>query len=212
MQLAARNQSRSAGGLPASRIVVKPNFVDLEAPVPGIRTGFLFVGRLAAEKGIGVLARAVRDVPSCRTTIVGSGPEDVLLREMPGVQLLGQLDGDAVRQRMASAAALILPSICYENFPRTLVEAFACGLPVIASRIGALAGLIDDGVTGLLFESGNAADLAEKMRWAEANPDSIAMMGRNARTHYETHYTAEKNYAQLMTIYESVLSEVVACR
>lgn len=109
--------------------------------------------------------------------------------------------------RMRSAAALVLPSICYENFPLTLVEAFACGLPVIASRTGAMAALIQDSVTGLLFEVANHEDLATKMQWALANPEQMLQMGRNARVHYEANFTAQRNYTQLIAIYESALTD-----
>jgi glycosyltransferase involved in cell wall biosynthesis len=89
-----------------------------------------------------------------------------------------------------------------------LVEAFGCGLPVIASRIGALAELVTDGVTGLLFEPGNAGDLAEKMRWAQEHPAEMAAMGQNARALYEAEFTPERNYKQLMAIYEEAINAV----
>jgi glycosyltransferase involved in cell wall biosynthesis len=98
-----------------------------------------------------------------------------------------------------------MPSICYEGFPRTLVEAFAAGLPVIASRLGAMAALIRDGETGMLFEPGNAAELAEKLLWAEAHPEQMDAMGCAARSEYEAHYTPEKNYAMLMEIYSEAI-------
>lgn len=195
------------GGLPASRISVKPNFVDFEAPAPSARTGFLFVGRLSAEKGVGVLARAASSVAGMNLLVAGTGPEHNLLEGMPGIQMLGILPGLEVRMRMRSAAALVLPSICYENFPLTLVEAFACGLPVIASRTGAMAALIQDSVTGLLFEVANHEDLATKMQWALANPEQMLQMGRNARVHYEANFTAQRNYTQLIAIYESALTD-----
>ncbi len=90
--------------------------------------------------------------------MAGSGPEAGLLEGVSGIHALGAVSGEAVRREMCQAMALVLPSICYENFPRTLAEAFGCGLPVIASRIGALAVLVEDGVTGLLFEPGNAQE------------------------------------------------------
>ena len=81
-----------------------------------------------------------------------------------------------------------------------------CALPVIASRLGALVELVEEGVTGLLFEPGNAADLANKMRWAQANPERMAAMGAAARARYEAHYTAERNYAQLIDIYRDAMA------
>lgn len=195
------------GGLPADRIVIKPNFVDFDAPPAGARNGFLFVGRLSTEKGIETLVNAARSVDGAVIRVAGTGPEAHLLDGVPGVQALGGLDGDAVRQQMSSSTALILPSIWYENFPRTLVEAMACGLPVIASRIGALAELVHEGVSGLLFEPGNAADLAAKLAWANDHPEEIRAMGIRAREIYEDKFTARRNYAQLMEIYEDAMQQ-----
>jgi len=194
------------GGLPADRLVVKPNFVDFDAPADGARAGFLFVGRLSAEKGVDVLVNATRAVNGAHIRVAGTGPEAALLAGLPGVHALGALGGDDVRAEMSQAMTLVLPSIWYENFPRTLVEAFGCGLPVIASRIGALAELVQEGITGLLFDPGNAQDLADKMRWAQAHPDQMAVMGRNARTLYEAEFTAERNYVQLLNIYNDAIA------
>jgi glycosyltransferase involved in cell wall biosynthesis len=198
------------GGLPAQRLVVKPNFVDFPAPEVRDRAGFLFVGRLSTEKGVDVLVKAAASLDDALVRVAGTGPEGFRLAGVAGVTSLGALPGEGIRQEMAGASALILPSIWYENFPRTLVEAFGCGLPVIASRIGALAELVEDGVTGLLFEPDNAKDLAEKMRWARQHPDEMAQMGRNARILYEAEFTAERNYQQLMAIYEDAIAAVKA--
>lgn len=194
------------GGLPADKLVIKPNFVDFAPPEPRERKGFLFVGRLSFEKGIDVLARAAQSLPEVGIRVVGSGPESSLVSNISNVSCAGALPGDAVRLEMSAAQALILPSIWYENFPRTLVEAFGCGLPVIASRIGALAELVEDGVTGLLFEPGNPLDLAKKIDWARNNPERMADMGQAARTHYEQCFTARINYEQLMTIYHDAIA------
>jgi len=195
------------GGLPAERVLVKPNFVDFAPPPAGERSGFLFVGRLSAEKGIRTLVDAASKVPDARIAVAGSGPEASLLTSVANIDGLGALPSAAVRERMVAASALVLPSIWYENFPRTLVEAFGCGLPVIASRIGALAELIDDGVTGFLFEPRDADDLASKLRWANAHPEEMARMGRAARSHYEAHFTADGNYRQLMAIYNEAIAQ-----
>jgi glycosyltransferase involved in cell wall biosynthesis len=194
------------GGLPADRIVVKPNFVDFEAAAAGARAGFLFVGRLSAEKGVQVLVRAARALGSSNVRVAGTGPEAARLAGVPGMRALGALGGDAVRAEMSRATALVLPSICYENFPRTLVEAYGSCMPVIASRHGAMAELVQDGITGLLFEPGNAQDLAQKMQWAQEHPEQMATMGLSARALYEAKFTAERNYGQLMAIYNEAIT------
>ncbi len=195
------------GGLPAERIVIKPNFVDFSPPIAVDRKDFLFVGRLSAEKGIDTLVAASRMVEAACVQVAGTGPEAELLNAVPNIRALGALTGDQVREAMGGAMALVLPSIWYENFPRTLVEAFGCGLPVIASRIGALAELVEDGVTGLLFEPGDPVSLADAMRWALEHPAEMAAMGKAARAHYEANFTAERNYQQLLAIYEGAIAE-----
>ena len=195
------------GGLPAARIAVKPNFVDLPAPEALARQGLLFVGRLAVEKGVVTLAQAAALLPNARLRVAGDGPEAAVLDGVGGVTRLGSQPGEVVRQEMNRAVALVIPSIWYENFPRTIVEAFACGLPVIASRIGALTELVYDGETGLLFEPGNPRDLADRMTWALAHPERMAEMGCKARTQYTMKFSAEINYRRLMEIYTAVLVE-----
>jgi glycosyltransferase involved in cell wall biosynthesis len=194
------------GGIEEAKIVVKPNFIESPISTNAERAGFLFVGRLSQEKGISILTQAARLLNGVSIIIAGIGPEAALLNNINGVQSLGSLLNNHVYDKMFQSTALILPSICYENFPRTLVEAFACGLPVIASRIGALAELVEDGVTGLLFEPGDAKDLASKMDWAQQNPEKMLEMGLNARKEYDEKYTAEKNYHQLMAIYEDAIN------
>ncbi len=190
-------------GLPADRIVIKPNFVEALAPSADTpRRGFLFVGRLSPEKGVATLAQAWRlHEGAAQLSIAGTGPEDALLQGLPRAEVLGALPLAQIQKRMLSATALVLPSIWYENFPRTLVEAMGAGLPVIASRIGALAALVQDGETGLLFEPGNATDLRAKLAWAEAHPMELARMGQRARAVYEAEFTPERNLTALLGIY-----------
>lgn len=198
-----------AGGLPESRITVKPNFVDFGPPTLRQREGFLFVGRLSSEKGVSLLVQsAIRAKVPVR--VAGTGPEAAVLNDRPTVRHLGTLNASEVRTEMERAIALVIPSICYENFPRTLVEAFACGLPVIASRMGAMPELIADGQTGLLFEPGDGEDLATKLRWAQSNLGRLADMGQAARAKYEADFAADRNYSQLMAVYNSALDDVAA--
>ncbi len=194
-----------AGGLPAERMAVKPNFVDLPAPPEGPRQGLLFVGRLSPEKGVAVLVQAAAELAPGALRVAGTGPEAARIAGQPAITALGTLDGPQVAAEMAQAVALVIPSLWYENFPRTLVEAYACGLPVLASRLGALAELVEDGVTGLLVAPGDAADWLAKMQWALAHPERMAVMGRAARARYERDYAPEVNHGQLMDIYREAI-------
>lgn len=194
------------GGLPAERVRVKPNFVDPD-PGPGRHEGgfALFAGRLSKEKGVETLLRAWgrlgREAPPLK--VVGAGP---LERAAPGgapprVEFLGWRGRDEVLALMREARLLVFPSECYESFGLALVEAYATGLPVVASRLGAMAELVEDGRTGLLFEAGDADDLAGRVAWAWSHGDELARMGRNARAAYEARYTAAANHARLLEIY-----------
>lgn len=195
------------GGLPAGRIAVKPNFVDVAPPSPAAaRRGALFVGRLSAEKGIDTLLGALDRVAGIEAEVVGSGPEAARVAAHARARPLGWLGAGAVLERMRAAAYLVMPSVWFECFPRTLVEAFASGLPVIASRIGALEEMVEHGRTGLLFEPGSAEDLARQLAYAQACPGTMREMGANARAEYEARFTPQRNYEQLMDIYAEALS------
>jgi glycosyltransferase involved in cell wall biosynthesis len=189
------------GGLPAARIAVKPNFVDIAAPPAGPRHGALYVGRLSEEKGIATLLGALAFDPTLELETVGDGPEAAAVAARPAVRARGWLAQAEVLDRMRAAACLVMPSVWFECFPRTLVEAYACGLPVIASRVGALAELVEHGRTGLLFEPGSAEGLARALAIARQYPQRMREMGANARALYEQRYAPQRNYEQLMRIY-----------
>ena len=196
------------GGLPAEKVVVKPNFVPdsgMTYQTPGKKV--LFVGRLSKEKGIATLAKLIDCLPDVEFEIVGDGPEANTLRGKQNVNMRGSLPLSEVKEAMAGCCCLLLPSIWYENFPRTLVEAFSLGVPVFASRIGALAELIKDNETGFLFEPGNHFDLASKLKWAIANPRCLRDVGIAARREYEKRYTPTQNYTELAAIYDAVIRE-----
>jgi len=196
------------GGLPAERISVKPNFVDVPKPLLGPRNNFLFVGRLSTEKGLAVLARAASQLPSgVLIEVAGSGPEASRLQNHPNIALLGHLQPHEVYRKMGSARALVLPSIVYENHPRTLVEAYACSLPVIASRLGGMIDLVRHNETGLLFDAGNPEDLAMQLRWASENPERMLAMGDAAHAYYRNHLTGPVNHGLLLGIYQQAIAE-----
>jgi glycosyltransferase involved in cell wall biosynthesis len=199
-----------AGGLPVGRIDVKPNFVTPDAgPRTASGSEHLFLGRLVPEKGVRTLLAALASTDprvSCR--IAGSGPLEGEVRAAAGdgIVPLGQLDRASVLHELHAARAVVVPSTWYEGFPIVLVEAFAAGVPVIASRIGSLAELVEDGRTGILVEPGDAADLGRALAWSHDHPDEMRAMGLNARQRYEACYTPEVNYGQLMAVYARAIS------
>lgn len=197
------------GGLPAERIDVKPNFVDqLRLPSWSDRCGGVYVGRLSVEKGVTTLIEAMRSLPARSVEVIGSGPLEAEVKSTAGEAWLGAKPLDEVLARLSRAAFLVLPSACYEGFPRTLVEAYACGVPVIASRHGSLKELVKEGRTGLLFEPGNAAALVECIRWAQLNPQAMLEMGKAARAEYEALYTPERNAMQLEGVYRRAMADL----
>lgn len=197
-------------GISPHLLTIKPNFVDVQQTSEQERSGFLFVGRLSEEKGIDVLLSALSKLkntagaPAIPVAVAGDGPLAAQVKQSNTlVKSLGSLKTDEVRAWMSASQALILPSVWYEGFPMVIVEAYACGLPIIASRIGALAELVEDGVTGLLFNPGDATDLAAKILWASQHPEKIKEMGHLARRRYEERYTSEKNHEELLAIYKA---------
>lgn len=200
-------------GFPEHKIAVKPNFysgkgVERHAEKGQCRTGALFVGRVSPEKGIRTLVKAWAQVATA-LRVVGDGPllDEIQHCGFDNLNCLGQLSAEQVSAEMTKASFLVMPSEWYEGFPMVLVEAFAHGLPVIASRLGGMAEIVKDGVTGLHFEPGNAEDLAAKVRWMNDHPEECRQMGYNARREFEAKYTPERNYEMLMKIYQEAIDE-----
>lgn len=202
------------GRLPAERIVVKPNFVD---PDPGVGAGdggyALFVGRLSPEKGIEMLVTAwERTAGLLPLKVVGDGPMAEFIAaacvRLPGLEWLGSQSIAETYRLLARAAYLVVPSTWYEPFGRVVVEAFACGTPVLAARIGALTDLVEHGRTGLHFNPGEPDDLASKARWAASHPDALGQMRLAARQDFEAKYTGDRNYHQLLAIYQTASARV----
>jgi glycosyltransferase involved in cell wall biosynthesis len=191
------------GGLPADRIAVKPNFLHPD-PGPGRGDGgfALFVGRLSVEKGIQPLLRAWEGIDDVPLRIVGDGPLAPLVREADAgaghVRWLGRLPQEEVQRLLGEARCLVVPSRWYEGFPRVVVEAFARGTPVVASRLGGLAEIVDEGRTGRLFRPDDAEDLARAVRSIVAGDGALRAA---VRAEFEARYTAEASYRTLMRIY-----------
>lgn len=199
------------GGLPAHKIAVKPNFAYPD-PGPGAGAGgyAVFVGRLSAEKGLPTLLEAWRHLDGgLPLKLVGDGPMAGPVRkaaaENSTIQWLGNEPLETVYALVGAAAFLVAPSQCYETFSRVVMEAFAKGTPVIASRSGAMSELVEDGRTGLHFTPGDPVDLAAKVRRIMADPFELARMRQAARQKFDENFTADSNHESLMAIYEQAL-------
>lgn len=192
------------GGLPAARIRVIPNFLEPDLGIGSDRrSGVLFVGRLSGEKGIAVLLAAASFVRGV-VRVAGGGPlgADVEAADAAGnLAYLGHLTRSSVVDELRRTIALVLPSVQFEGFPLVVLEAFASGTPVIASRIGSLAEIVEEGVTGLLAEPNDAAGLAGRILWASDHPSEMGEMGANARQRYEARFRGETHLAALLEAY-----------
>lgn len=200
-------------GLPAGRVHVKPNFhpsPPTPRPFDGRARRALFVGRLAAEKGVGVLLEGwARWGPAApELVIVGGGPERTALEARAAtlglsghVRFAGQRPPAEVEALLLDSRLLLVPSIWFEGFPLVVREALAAGVPVAASRIGSLAGLVEPGRTGVLFEPGDPADLAGQVSAAWTDQAALGAMATAARATFEARYTAAGCARDLAAVY-----------
>lgn len=199
-----------AAGYPRDCIDLLPNTAELLAHNAtdslGSRVGF--VGRVSQEKGVSVLVDAMRGLGDIQCAVAGAFDRqpELPVRASSNVTFLGMLDKPALEDFYQALRLSVFPSVCYEGFPMSIVESMAHGKPVIASRIGGLPEIVDDGVTGLLFEPGNAHDLAEKVRYLWDRPELCRQMGAAGREKVLREYGEGRYYEQLMAIYQNAIA------
>ena len=209
-------------------IVYLPNFIDIksfekfkfeEKNTKGDNSiSIVYLGSLEPWKGLLTLLEAAKLIShkhenrQIEFKIIGDGPmreklqEKVKVEKINNVRFPGFLKGEDLFREIKNATVVVLPSICYENNPISVIEAFAIGKPVIGSRIGGIPELVKDNETGLTFEPGNPDDLYLKIEYSVNNQDKIAEMGRNARAYVEQELNAEKYYEKLIEIYKKAMS------
>lgn len=201
----------SKAGIPVDKLIVKPNFIRDSEENKAQTTReeyFLFIGRLSREKGIGTLIEAFQN-SGAQLRIAGDGPmKDYVVQKCntePNLHYMGALKPEQVREQMKQCTALVFPSEWYEGMPMTLIEAFATGTAVLASRLGAMSAMVQENWDGFLFTAGDPGDLrACVAKWRGLDTQSKDRIRRNARKNYEEHYTAEANKQQLMGIYQDL--------
>jgi glycosyltransferase involved in cell wall biosynthesis len=199
------------GGIPSNKLIVKPNFLSSDPGVGGGEGGYaLFVGRLSKEKGLTTLIQAWSKLPSSlRLKIVGDGPlmDDVRKRSasVSLIDILGPCKHEEVLRLMKAASLLIFPSEWYEGLPMTVIEALACGTPIVASDLRSLDELVVEGENGARFQTGSPDSLADCVGRMSTRPEKLLELRRTARACYENRFTADRNYPQLVAIYDRVI-------
>ncbi|OGV25864.1 MAG: hypothetical protein A3F18_02810 [Legionellales bacterium RIFCSPHIGHO2_12_FULL_37_14] len=205
-------------GLAAETIYVKPHFYpDPPAPIEwdARENKAIFIGRLGSEKGVRLLLEAWQmwGSDALDLDIIGSGAEEDTLRKTVlalglhyKIKFLGQLSFQDTQNRLQQAKMLLLPSLSFEGFPMVIREAFALGVPVIASRLGAMTCLVNEKKNGFLFATGDVQALLHVLKQAWMDEGNLEKMGRAARNSFESQYTAEANYNRLMDIYSAASS------
>lgn len=203
----------SEAGIPEHRLFVKPHFIETAAIEPNFGGKYvLYLGRLAPEKGVETLVRAMAMNRKIPLKLVGTGPLEKVLRSyirekrLKNIDLTGFKSGAEKWRLLRGSAFVVVPSECYETFGLSALEAYAAGKCVVASRLGALPYIVQDGRTGLLFKAGDTGELSEVIRCLWSQPEEIEEMGRYARGHAEMNYTASKNYEMLRWILSEAIS------
>lgn len=173
---------------------------------------FLFFGRLSYEKGVMTLLKAFEGLPQCRLKVVGMGPKAAELKDfaamkkMRNVEFLGYKQGRELADLVSGAYFVIVPSEWYENNPMTIVEAYSAGTPVIGARIGGIPEIIDEGVTGYRFESGNADSLKRVVESTASLSETVYAALSLGTLHFaQENFSPESYYPRLEAFYKDVL-------
>lgn len=196
------------GGLPPDKIRVRPLWIDYETYEPRYEPGpyLMFFGRLSPEKGLMTLLRAMAEMPDVPLRVVGEGPERPVLGEwirsrgLTNVTFEGFQDGARLRELIRGGALTVLPSLWYENSPLAVYESHASGKPVVASRIGGIPELVDDGATGYLVDPGDVRQLVARIRSLLSDPATCESMGRRGRDRLAN--MCNDHYAGLTALYD----------
>ena len=196
------------------RVVHLPNFVSgLDTVLPRFGSSqprLVYFGRLGREKGLATLMRAVKGLP-VSLEVIGEGPMQEPLQALAqqeaitNVEFAGYMSGGRLDRHVAAAMAVVVPSEWYENNPRSVIEAFALGKPVVGARIGGIPELVRHGDTGLTFAPGSVEDLRHQIEHLLTHPAEVREMGRRGRHLVETELSPERHYEGLMQVYGTAL-------
>jgi glycosyltransferase involved in cell wall biosynthesis len=201
-------------GYSDNQVAVVPNPTAVsEEEVPKSQSSgeyVAFSGRVSPEKGVDILIAAAAQMPDIRFKVAGDGPALLDLKsKAPGnVEFLGRLGFDELLAFYRKARILVAPSLWYEPFGMVVVDSMASGIPVIASRIGGLPFLVEDGVTGTLFEPGNPDELVHQIRRLWENTALSSAMGQAGRQRVRQQYSQNAYYQNLISVYQKAVEQV----
>lgn len=198
-------------GIPEDRISTVHNYIDVDAYEPAYQAGdyYLYFGRIEKIKGLMTLLAAARQA-SARLVVAGEGAlrtevEREAARQNLAVEVVGFKSGKDLHDLIRGCRCVVVPSEWHETFGLVILEAYALGKPVIASRTGGIPEVVQEGTTGLLFEPGNALELAEAMTWMWSHPSRAVEMGRAGRKLAEDVFGKDSHCEQVLSIYKKVV-------
>jgi len=204
-----------SGLMTRDKVSVLGNFLLDPLPNPGSfeqREPYLvYLGRLSPEKGVDILIEAMSGLPYLTLKVLGLGPRaealQALTRQLEShhMEFLGYVAGNEKWNLLRQAIATVVPSVCYETFSLTVLESLVVGTPIVASKLGSLPYIVQDGKSGLLFHPGDSQDLRQKLDWLATHPEEALAMGQYGRQVVERQHTAAAHYAALMEVYRSTL-------
>ncbi|MEM7330579.1 MAG: glycosyltransferase family 4 protein [Chloroflexota bacterium] len=199
-----------------NQIVNIPNFINIEGFTPCFEPDdyFVFFGRLVSTKGIQTLLEAMRQVKKSKLLVAGSGELEEPLKQycqehqITNVEFLGYLNTDKIIPLLQKARFVMMPSEWYENYSMAVLESFACGTPVLGAKMGGIPEQVIEGQTGLLFESGNADEMATKINYMLDHPQEAIQMSKNARKFVEQNNDPASHYEQTISLYHQLVDPI----
>lgn len=202
-----------AGGIPAEKVEVLPHAYPVEKSHPPMiqEPYILFAGRLHHTKGIRVLLQAAEHIPSVEIRVAGTGPEEALVTQAlrdgrSNLRYLGFLEADELMRQVSRARCLVLPSIWHDNQPLSVIEAQSRGVPVVASRVGGLPEMIEDGVSGFLVAPGDSRQLAKRLHSVVRDARLARQLGEAGWRKAKRRYDVDRHVRRLVQIYGELQS------
>lgn len=202
-------------GIQENRLEHINNFIDESyfesSPLYSDKGYFLYAGRLSREKGVHFLLKAMKILPEARLKIAGTGTQEQELKQLAqnlnlnNVEFLGNLDKKQLMETYNGCISTVLPCNWFEIFGLTLAESLSLGKPVIASNLGAIPEIIEDGKTGIVIKPAKPEKIAESIKKLIQNRELVYEMGKNGRKKAEELYTPQLHFEKLLNLYKELL-------